>query len=305
MTAGSVEHHRREPLKFKTRDLVIAAAACAVVGIPALAYGQQGPPTVSAVDNGASHSWDHPDITIAPGGTVTFQNTTPTGHNVDFTDKQPTCTQTSGTVISAPPPMPTFATKPWSGTCTFSTPGDYPFICDVHYDMTGVIHVVAPGQPTATATATPTVTPTTTPVASGSPDPGDPPGGGSTTPSPNSPNSNNATPSQLKLSVAKTQTGTKVKGDVTVEKAGSKLAVSVWAAKNVLQHSSSKKLVEIGHATRTKAPAGKLTFSVNANRTARSALRRHRRLSVTVVIALTPPGGHELTRSVKSTLKMS
>ena len=172
--------------------------------------------------------------------------------------------------------------------------------------MTGTVHVVAPPQPTATptATATPTVTPTTTPVPSGSPDPGDGPSGGGT-PNPGTPGSNNATPSQLKLSVAKTQKGTKVRGNVTVEKAGSKLAVSVWAAKNVVQHSSSKKLVAIGHATRTKAPAGKVTFSVTANAKARSALRRHHRLSVTVVIALTPPGGHELTRSVKSTLKVS
>jgi plastocyanin len=300
MTAGSVEHHRRGTLKLKTRDLIIAAAACAVVGIPALAYGQQGPPTVSAVDNGGdSHSWDHPDVTVAPGGTVTFQNTTPTGHNVGFTDKQPSsCTQTSGPSFNAAPPMPTYAVPGWSGTCTFNAPGDYPFVCLVHPDMTGVVHVVAAATPTPTSIATPV----TTPVAGATPDPGD---GGSSTPNPGSPNSNNATPSQLKLSVAKSQKGTKVKGNVTVEKAGSKLVVSIWAAKNVLQHSSSKKLVAIGQATRTKAPAGKVTFSVTANAKARSALRRHRRLSVTVVIALTPPGGHELTRSVKSTLKMS
>jgi plastocyanin len=284
-------------LQLKTRDLVIAAAVCAVVGIPALAYGQQAPPTVSAVDVSASaHKWDNPSVTIAPGGTVTFQNTTPTGHNVGFTDKQPSsCTQTSGATFgSAVPPMPTYPITGWSGTCTFNTPGDYPFVCLVHADMTGVVHVVA------AATPTPSVQPTTTPVASASPDPGDP-----GTPAPGTPGGNTATPSQLKLSVAKTQNGAKVHGNVTVGQAGSRLVVSVWAPKNALQHSSSTKLVEIGHATRIKAPSGKVTFSVTANAKARSALRRHHRLSVTVEIALTPPGGHELTRSVKSTLKMS
>jgi plastocyanin len=287
-------------LKLKTRDLVIAAAVCAAVGIPALAYGQQAPPTVSAVDVSATtHKWDNPEITIAPGQTVTFQNTTGTGHNADFTDadKQPTCTQTSGTNVGAVPPLPKFTIPHWTGTCTFSAPGDYPFICDVHADMTGVIHVVAPGQPTPTATATPTATP----VASATPGPG----GGGSTPNPSGSGGNTASPSQLKLSVAKAQTGGTLRGNVMVEKAGSKVAVSVWAAKSALQHSSSKKLVQVGHVTRTKAPAGRLTFKVVINSKARSALRRHRRLSVTVEIALTPPGGHELTRSVKSTLRMS
>jgi hypothetical protein len=46
-----------------------------------------------------------------------------------------------------------------------------------------------------------------------------------------------------------------------------------------------------------------VSFAVGTDAKARSALRRHRRLSVTVSIALTPPGGHKLTRSVKSTLR--
>jgi hypothetical protein len=92
---------------------------------------------------------------------------------------------------------------------------------------------------------------------------------------------------------------------VTVAAKGSKLVITVWAPKGALSGGKSKKLIQVGRRTRTNAPAGKVSFAVATNAKARSALRRHRRLSVTVSVALTPPGGHELTDSAKSTLKMS
>jgi hypothetical protein len=95
-----------------------------------------------------------------------------------------------------------------------------------------------------------------------------------------------------------------VRGSVQVKLSGSRLEVSLWAPRKALSGGKSSKLVRIGRSMRASAPAGKVSFAVGTDAKARSALRRHRRLSVTVSIALTPPGGHKLTRSVKSTLRM-
>ena len=81
------------------------------------------------------------------------------------------------------------------------------------------------------------------------------------------------------------------------------LEVSLWAPRGALSGGKSSRLVRIGRSTRASAPAGRISFAVGTDAKARSALRRHRRLSVTVSIALTPPGGHKLTRSVRSTLR--
>ena len=106
------------------------------------------------------------------------------------------------------------------------------------------------------------------------------------------------------VAIAKSQKGTRVRGSVRIKLAGSRLEVSLWAPRKALSGGKSSKLVRIGRQTRAAAPAGKINFAVGTDAKARSALRRHRRLSVTVSIALTPPGGHKLTRSVKSTLRV-
>jgi hypothetical protein len=168
------------------------------------------------------------------------------------------------------------------------------FVCDAHAYMTGTIRVVAPPAPTATAT------PTATPGGSATPEPGGsspgppPPSGGGEQPT---------APSKLAVTLSKSQTGTRVRGSVDVKLAGSRLEVALWAERRSLAGGKSTKLVRIGRLTRAPAPAGRLAFAVGTDAKARSALRRRHRLSVTVSIALTPPGGHKLTRSVKSTLR--
>jgi plastocyanin len=281
-------------LKLKMRDLVIAAACVAVV-VPALAYGDDPPATANVVaqDYGAADGrWDNPNPTIAVGGTVNFSDPgSQLTHNVVFTEKQPaSCTQTGGANTGAPPPLPTIAQRTWAGNCRFASAGDYPFVCSVHANMTGTVHVAAAATPTPTATATPV--PTTSPGPGGG---GNPPGSGGTNPPAAKP----------KLTLAKSQKGARVRGSVTVAAKGSKLVITVWAPKGALSGGKSKKPVQIGRKTRTNAPAGKVSFAIATNAKAKSALRRHRRLSVTVSVALTPPGGHELTDSAKSTLKMS
>jgi plastocyanin len=264
-------------LRLKTRELVIAAACGIAVGVPALAYGRQDTPEVHPTGTDPNYSWSTSDITVAPGESVSFNNVTNGFHNVKFDQGSPSC---SG--------LPTTPKKQWSGgSCRFDYAGEYRFICESHPTlMIGYVHVTAAATPTPSATATPGASPTPTP------DPG---------------GSGGETPTQTTLAgmvvIAKSQKGTRVRGSVRVKLAGSRLEVSLWAPRKALSGGRSSKLVRIGRQTRASAPAGKINFAVGTDAKARSALRRHRRLSVTVSIALTPPGGHKLTRSLRATLR--
>jgi plastocyanin len=287
-------------LRAKTRELVVAAACGIAVGVPALAYGRGDPVvTISATGSEPNYAWDQPDVTIAPGDTVKFSNTQTAMsafHNVTFADDSPkpaTCTQTSGTGAGtvSQGPMPSIPRKNWTGECRFDAPGRYEFFCATHPYMTGTIRVVAAATPTPSATATPGASPTPAP----GPGPGGSTGGTNTT----------QTTLAGAVTIARSQKGTRVRGSVEVKLAGSRLEISLWVPRKVLVGGKSSRLVRIGRSTRTSTSAGKVNFAVGTDAKARSALRRHRRLSVTVSIALTPPGGHKLTRSVKSTLRAS
>jgi plastocyanin len=281
-------------LRLKTRELVVVAACGIAVGVPALAYGRGDPVvTINATGTDPYYAWDQTDVTIAPGDTVKFSNQQAAAtafHNVTFAAGSPqpaACSQTSGsgagTVTQAP--VPKSPKRLWTGECRFDTAGVYSFVCQSHPDMKGTIRVVAAATPTPTPEpgASPTPTPTPTPG----------PGGTKQT----------QTTLAGMVAIAKSQKGTRLRGSVRVKLAGSRLEVSLWAPRKALSGGRSSKLVRIGRSTRTSAPAGKINFAVGTDAKARSALRRHRRLSVTVSIALTPPGGHKLTRSVKSTLR--
>jgi len=284
-------------LRLKTRELVVAAACAIAVGVPALAYGRADPVvTINTTGADPNWAWDQTAVTIAPGDTVKFSNQQAAAtafHNVTFEAGSPVpaaCSQTSGsgagTVTVAP--VPKTPKRLWTGECRFDMPGEYRFVCGSHPDMKGTITVVAAATPTPTPTPGAYPTPTPTPV----------PGG-----------SSGDTPTQTTLAgavaIAKSQKGTRVRGSVKVKLAGSRLEVSLWAPRNAISGGKSGKLVRIGRSTRSSTPAGTVSFAVGTDAKARSALRRHRRLSVTVSIALTPPGGHKLTRSVKSTLRAS
>ena len=265
-------------MRFKTRELVIAAACGIAVGVPGLASARQDTPEVHPMGTDPNYSWSTSDITVAAGESVSFNNATAGFHDVKFDQGAPAC---SG--------LPAAPKRQWTGgSCRFDYAGEYRFICESHPTlMIGYVHVSAAPTPTPSATAPPSASPTPTPD----------PGGGS----------GGATEAQTTLAgaiaIAKSQKGTRVRGSVQVKLAGSRLEVSLWAPRNALAPGKSSKLVRIGRQTRASAPAGKVNFAVGTDAKARSALRRHRRLSVTVSIALTPPGGHKLTRSVKSTLR--
>src|SRR3954469_4820610 len=157
---------------------LLACAAFAVAGVPALAAGS-GKATPAAapalVDggivafdfgfrDGSQASPDDNTVNITPGGKVTFSY--PTGdsvHNVVFVDSGPQPTSCTQTV--APPPYPILPTPPlpftseppgWSGSCTFNTAGTYNFFCSAHDYMTGTVIVGNVATPTPSPTSTPT-----------------------------------------------------------------------------------------------------------------------------------------------------
>jgi plastocyanin len=248
------------------RNLVLAAVCGAAVVVPALAYGQ-APATVEAQDNGpGAHVWAPAEVTVATGATVTFRN--PQGntfHRVTFPDgEQPACTN-----------LPAYPAQNWEGSCRFDTAGTYRFVCPVHaaQHMEGTITVLAPA---------PTATPAPAPQPAGSAP---------------------ITQTTLTVALARAQKGTRVRGAVDVELAGSRLEVAVWTPRSAVVGGRSAKPLRIGRRTVASTPAGKVSFAVAINAKAKRALHRHGRLSVTVSVALTPPGGHKLTRSAKTTLR--
>jgi plastocyanin len=104
----------------------------------------------------------------------------------------------------------------------------------------------------------------------------------------------------LKLTVPRH--GSSVRGslDVSQSGAGGRLEVDLLAKSALLARRVHSKPVTVGRFVRSAVSAGKASFSVELNRRGKSALRRHRRLALTVKIVLTPPQGKSvtITRSV-------
>jgi plastocyanin len=130
---------------------VLPVFLLSAVMAPAAALSDD-PPVISAQDSngayGMSHSWSPATVTIPPGGSVTFQyqpGPFPQGtssHSVVFQSppSAPACTGVPQTASGQP--------TPWSGSCTFSTPGTYHFICGVHgVSMSGSVTVTGTGAP--------------------------------------------------------------------------------------------------------------------------------------------------------------
>jgi plastocyanin len=215
-------------------------------------------------------------LTIAPGGTVTFTYASGSAaHNVHWLGaKKPSCAGVPDESFSYPDSRP-----PWSGTCTFTDPGTYEFECAIHTPlMKGSIVVEAPSA---------SATPTATPGASATPAP---PG---TTPDP--PSGGGAQAEQqraLKVTLAGSQKGTRVRGSVDVARTGSRLEVTLKSGKQT-----------VGRFAKAKAASGANAFSVRLDKRGKSALKRRHSLKLTVAVALTPPGGAKVARNMSVKLR--
>jgi hypothetical protein len=104
------------------------------------------------------------------------------------------------------------------------------------------------------------------------------------------------------LKLASTQRGSTVRGQVKVSQAGAggRLVVSLFAAGGSLAKTGHSAQKRVGRLVRSSLQAGSVSFSVPLNANGKAALRRHRRLALTVKVTVTPQHGAAmtLTRSV-------
>jgi len=146
-------------MRRMTMRVLLAAVLVAVAATGAAGAAGSGGATAAADVTivGRDFFWSPADVTIQTGDTVTWTNQQGF-HNVVV-----------GTERLNNPGFPGDDSWRPSPQKTFTTPGSYPYLCEVHGSMTGTITVTGDGEPT------PTPTPTPTPE----PEPVPPPGGGS------------------------------------------------------------------------------------------------------------------------------
>ena len=281
----------RRPL-FLLSLLMLAVLAAALVVLPAVA-GSETSPTIEAENIPAGlyseehHAWAPSQVTVGEGGVVALKNpgsTVPHGVQWVGGPAAPTC--------SAGVPVGTSAASSatnWSGTCTFAHPGTYTFYCTVHgREMTGTIIVPGAGAPA----------PGPAPGSEGAPAPpgGSGPGG------PSGAAGSPFAPGAHALRLTTSQHGPSVRGsiDVSAAGAGGRLEVALFAPGASLAAGGRRSGVRVGRLLRSAVHAGVVSFATPLSARARTALRRHHRLALTVQIVLSPLAGAptSVTRSV-------
>ncbi len=143
----------------------LAVVGCVVAGVSVAAASEtHADETVT----GLTSSWDKPTLAMQTGDTITWTWNPATGggqpHNVVGTANA--ADPAWGQIIE--PPFEEGGPAPQGGTSfTFTQPGTYEFLCQVHAGtMRGTVTVTgAPTTPTATPSTTPSTTATATPTA--------------------------------------------------------------------------------------------------------------------------------------------
>jgi hypothetical protein len=227
-------------------------------------------------------------VTIASGGTVTFIDHGEKA-NIAWMGTPPTCE----------PSVPVSPTPPktgWEGKCTFQNSGTYKFVSSTLFNVQGVANyteyeIVVEGAATGTTPTTPSS-----------------PGGGGTTTSPPSPAGGGSRPGVAPgsplvgspsgaIKLARTQHGSSVRGSVKLSQAGvgGRLEVGLFAAGASPAKAGHSPQVRVGRLVRLSLHAGTTSFTVPLNAKGKAALRRRRRLTLTVKITLTPLHGAAVT----------
>lgn len=310
---------------------LVALLGAGVAVVATLAQGASSG-SVHADDNFYMPS----SIAITPMGTVTFSEGGSNHHNVHFDSASvpDSCTNNNSAVGSwvgpsgnTSAPSTTGSNAAWSSTCTFNSAGTYTFHCDVH-KFTGTVYVNASGTVPSTTTTTP---PTTTGGG----------GTTGTTPPPSTTTGTTSTPGTTggagggrggaaggggsgvgsgggagggpaggpsagaalgALTLASSQKGGSVHGTVSVTEGGSTLTVDLLAPGASLARAKGGATASAGHLVRRSVGPGRVSFTVPLNAKARKALRRHRRLALTVKVRVTGPGGQTGTRTTHVTV---
>jgi hypothetical protein len=217
-------------------------------------------------------------VTIATGGEVMFTDHTSTAAAVVWTGSAPACTG-----------VPTSAMTNWEGKCKFEQAGTYKFESSTLFNEGGSLNyteyeIVVEGATTSTTptTTTPTTTPTTT------------------TPTPSEPGPGSGSPLEggsKALKLAAVEHGSSVRGSVKISKAGvgGRLEVDLLASGASLARAGHSPQVRVGRVVRSSLYAGTTSFTVPLNAKGKAALRRRRRLTLTVKVTLTPQHGAAVT----------
>ena len=115
----------RDIVRLLRAGVVLALVFCAAFVMPAI-LAAAAPPSPAVDLNIAKFAYAPKDITIAPGTKIVWTNRDETPHTVTSNDKS-------------------FASKGLDTDDkfehTFSSEGDFSYICTVHPFMTGVVHV--------------------------------------------------------------------------------------------------------------------------------------------------------------------
>lgn len=224
--------------------------------------------------------WSPAQVTVASGGTVSFQNSSGSvPHGVVWETGNPETPACSGVPIDE-------GQTNWKGSCTFAKAGVYRYYCSVHgMAMSGTIEVSAPGTsptPTPTTPTTPGGTTTTPPPA---PTGEAPPGAGTASPLAGSPSK--------AIRLAGAQHGESVRGSIQLSPAGAgaRLEVDLLASSAALDRAGRSVQVRVGRLVRSALGTGSISFAAPLSRKGQAALRRRGRLTLTARITLMPTRG--------------
>jgi Copper binding proteins, plastocyanin/azurin family len=304
----------------RLRIALLMVALATAGGITAtIAHGDDPPATATftTVDGpnlfhlvsgaGSSTSAD-----IVTGGSVTFQNASTEQHNVDFmmpSGGGVSCQQTAGGTASSSlrfPDSPTDGT--WSGVCTFTKPGTYSFMCDMHAGMTGTVVVTSPGAPPGTTTApTTTTTPTVTataPITVIPPGTSTPPSGESMpsgTPPASTPTNAPATVVKaVAFTISGVQRGPRVRGSINGAGGKARVKVALTAKRSDLGLKGPA-AIAIGSLSALTTASGSLTFAVPLTAKAKAALAKRGHLTVTLRLTVPSAAPRTFTITVRRT----
>ncbi|HME05200.1 MAG TPA: hypothetical protein VKG38_19405 [Solirubrobacteraceae bacterium] len=218
-------------------------------------------------------------VTIPAGGEVMFTDRTNTKANIAWTGTAPACS-------SSVPVSPTSPQAPWEGKCKFEQPGTYRFASSTLFnggpsENYTKYEIVVEGGATGT-------TPITTPKTTTSPTTPSEPGHGLVSP---------LEGGSRALKLAGSQRGSRVHGSIKVSQAssGGRLEVGLFATSASLIKAGHPAQVRVGRLVGLSLKAGIVSFSVPLSAKGKASLRRHRRLTLTVKITLTPVHGATVT----------
>ena len=285
-------HHRRLFIG------ALAAVGMSAIVAPQIASGQ-APTTAIYTAVNDDGSWDFETPTgaettpLALNGTLTVRWLTGADHNAFLTGPTPS--------PSCMPALPSTGTAPpFTSNCTFSTPGTYMLTCSLHTGMTSTVQVAA-GTGGGGGGGNPPGGGGNPPGGGGNPPGGG--GGGGGDPGGGDPGGSPTQPGAPKISFARKQTGTTLRGSVTAA-AGAKIVVSALVSNRLLSTKRPKRVKKVSVGSQTKRSTGaKVSFAVKLNKAARKALKSREKLAVSLKIVVTPSTGKATTKTVAVSLR--